>query len=169
MSVLYTSPTAHSVSNTVSELTLFSTVPALSADTLVVGTTIRTTIRGVLGTTGLFPPAMRVRAKIGATVICESFAVTAPLANAAAHYFTIEVLMTMRSLGGGGTAIGEGHMLCTEDASVIPKLFELATTTPQAVDTTIDNALDVTMQWGTASIFNSITAHHQIVEYLGAT
>lgn len=152
------------VANTVAETTIFGagvgtlTIPA---GRLTVGSTIRLRIRGVIGDTGT--PTLQVRFKLNATTFIDTGA-TALTTLIGTHGFEYTAEMTVRTAGAGGTAIGN-HILMVS-STLAPDLDSINTATT-AIDTTIAQVLNVTVQWGTANALNTITQTNVTMEILG--
>jgi hypothetical protein len=165
---IYVASSDVAVANTTTETTLFPSTLTIPADTVVAGTSFRLTISGSYTTT-LVPPTLRVRIKLGSVVVVDTGAVTSPIANAAAHFFDIQGIVEFRSIGASGTAKAEGRVFFAEDSSLVPKVFEFPPAFAASINTTVDQVLSVTAQWGTASLSNSITEKTLIVELIPST
>jgi hypothetical protein len=150
------------VSNTVTESTLFGTgVGSLSlpANFWAPGRVLRVRIKGVFSTTGT--PNVTLRGKLGATTIVSSGAV-ATVGTIANLAWTLELELMCRSAGVTGTIIGQGMFRYSGQAPI-----GLPATASITIDTTAASAINATIEWGTASGSNTITAHIGTVEVLG--
>jgi hypothetical protein len=151
------------VANTAAETTLTApgvgslTIPAAR---LVAGSTIRVRARGVIADTGT--PTVRFRVKIGATTFLDFGAVAFPTL-AGTHGWELEGEITVRTSGAGGTAIGNGCAWISVTGA--PDLDTVNTAT-SALDTTTAQAVDLTVQWGTANAANTITCTNLTMEIL---
>ena len=72
----------------------------------------------------------------------------------------------MRSLGITGSVIGHGYW---QELGAGPNNFQMINTAAVTIDTTNDQTIDVTVQWGTASASNTITSTNVVVELLRPT
>jgi len=156
--------TTVTLANSVAETTLTGagvgslTIPANS---LKIGTSIRITAKGTIGDTGT--PTFRLRIKLGATAYIDTGAVTFG-AFVGRHGWTLNAEITIRTIGAGGTAIGNGIMMVSTVGN--PDLDSVNEAT-SAINTTGALALDVTAQWGTANALNSVICTNLDVEVLG--
>ena len=113
-------------------------------------------------------PTLRIRVKFsGSTMIFDSAAQTMPLNVSASRIWSLDVLFVIIALGGAGIGTGGGSGLFLYFGSLVTSLlgFEV----PPAgggFDSTVDNTIDVTAQWGTASASNVIQTTSAIIETL---
>lgn len=156
--VLFTSTADGVVTNTTTETTIVGTgagVKTLKANSLVAGRTIRIRVRGKLTNTST--PLLTLKIKFGSTVVATT-AVTLP-SSLANDYIEYTVNLTCRTTGGSGTILPTSQFIY--NASVTGSVATAVT-----VDTTIDEAIDVTATWGAASASNSITGSLITIEIL---
>lgn len=157
---IYTAIADVTVANTTSELTLLSTTAIgsniIAANTLVVGQTYRIDVIGRI-TTGASNTDSTIKIKLdGVTLVTSLGSVPSNLTDA---YFELRFVFTVRGIGLAGTAIGQGRTLISPSSGIgTASIRRLAMNTIVAINTTQDNALDITYQWATASASNSITA-----------
>jgi len=152
------------VANTVVETSLLGAGVGslvIPAGRLSVGSTIRLRMRGVIADTAL--PTLQIRLKLNGTTYIDSGA-TALTALAGTHGWMYEADLTVRTAGAGGTAIGNGF--CMVSTPTPPDLDSTNTGTI-AIDTTAAQTLDVTAQWGTANVANTMTQTHVTMEIVG--
>lgn len=150
------------VASTTSETTLLGAgagSATLAANQLVAGSTVRVVIYGYMG--GVNTNTVRFRAKIGANTVLDSGTLTMT-ATSANFPFRLDIPMTVRTTGAGGTAIGQfiwdavsGTIAGTSTA------YNISAT--GTVDTTASNAVNVTIQWGTSSASNTITVTNLLI------
>lgn len=128
----------------------------LPPNKLAAGKTLFVTAGGRVSDTAT--PTFRVRIKIGATVILDTGAVafSGTIAN---NQWSIIAVITCRTAGVAGTVIGQGSFREEPDNRA-----GMANLAPVVVDTTISNLVDVTWEWGTASVSNTITCTNLIAE-----
>lgn len=149
------------VANTVTETTLIGTgqgSATLAANALVVGRTIRVTMRGHLSDTGT--PTLNLIVKLGATEVVSTGAVTLN-SSVTTIAFTLVADIVCRTVGGSGTVVANGVLIY--DDGTTHDLVKVAATT---IDTTSALAVNITATWGTASASNTITAQIATIEYL---
>lgn len=125
------------------------TVPA---NTLQVGSTFHFRLWGIHSATA--NPNVTVRVKLnGATIVTSGAVATG---NSTNQLFAIEVYATILTIGAGGTMFIQGEYMeyDTPNANV----YSMTTTTATSINTTIDQVVDCTYQWGTAALANSVTS-----------
>ena len=119
-----------------------------------IGDSFRVVIAGVLNVDN--NQTIRIRVKDGTSILADSGAKT--ISNIAGDVFSLNVDFTVRALGGPGVAsivtLGTFHYTKTSNASTQGFAFNNINNT--TFDTTIANALDITVQWGAANLGNSI-------------
>lgn len=167
MAILYYSTSETVIANTASEITMFPDIVTIPANESTASIGFLVDIRGFYYTT-LVPPTIRLRLKLGSTVIADTTALTAPVANVTGHIFNLNAELYFTAVGASGVALAQGRVLFTEDSTVVPKVFQLAVEAGVTVNTSVSNVLSATAQWGTASILNSIVSKKILVEYHGA-
>lgn len=158
MSVLYTAPSSTVVQNTTTETSLLPATITLPASESVAGQSFRLTVGGIYTTT-LAPPTVRIRVRLGSTVILDTAAQTPPEASSVVHYFEALCTFTYRTVGAAGTCQGSGRVLFTRGP--LPAdlaIFGMVNSGTTVVDTTVDEAIDLTAQWSAAAALNSITS-----------
>lgn len=146
------------VANTASELTLVGSgygSLTLPANFFITGKTIKVTVSGVRSATAA--PTIQIKVKLGSTTVLDSTAVTS--GNQTNQAFVIQGWITCRSAGGSGTVFCQGVYSEVGNAQ-----FGMANTGTQTIDTTTTQTVNVTVQWGTASSSNTITATNLILE-----
>jgi hypothetical protein len=105
-------------------------------------------------------PTLRVKVKIGGTIYLDTTAI-ALTALAGTHGWALDATITVRTVGAGGTALGNGQMYISVGAFID---LDTLNTVPVAIDTTIANTVDVTFQWGTANAANTETTTNLQIE-----
>lgn len=133
----------------------------IPAGRLQVGTTIRIRARGVIADTGA--TTLQIRIKVGANTFSDTGATALP-ALVGTHGWTLEADITVRKVGGPGSAIGNAFTYINVINSPDLDTTNTATT---ALDTTIANLVDMTFQWGAAAPGNTLTVTHFTMELLG--
>lgn len=160
--VLFTATADKTVANTTTQTTLYGTGVGsltLPANFLTVGRSLRVKLVGYVEDT--LSPTMQVRLKLGSSVVADSGATT--ITGSGTRIFQCEGTLTCRSTGASGTVIGQIWWL-SEDAFSDGWSTTSATTT---IDTTATQALDVTLEWGTANAANTCTITNATVEAFG--
>lgn len=164
--VIYLATADKTVASTASETSIIGTgigTLTLPANFFTVGKTVRVRVRGKIANTGT--PTMQVKAKLGSTSVYDSTAVTMTTITGTT-YFNIEFDLTCRTVGASGTVQAQGAMVYQTSTSALVGIAS-PSTAATTIDTTASNALDVTVQWGTSSASNTITATNTTVEVLG--
>lgn len=151
------------VANTGTETTLVSTgagivgTATLPANFFTAGKTIRLVAAGIYSTAATVAQTLTIRVKYGSTTLVATAAISKVnvLANRA---WSLDVLITCRTVGGTGTvyAQGVGGFFHWSSASV-PAAAELVSTGTVTIDTTAASALSVTAQWNSGAVGDTIT------------
>jgi hypothetical protein len=119
-----------------------------------VGDSFRAIFGGVLNAAN--NQTIRVRVKTGSVILLDSGA--QPITNITNDIFSLNIDFTIRQLGTAGVAsivaLGAFHYTKTSNATV--QGFAFNTVNSTTFNTTINNTLDVTVQWGSANAGNSI-------------
>jgi hypothetical protein len=155
---------AVNVNNTVTETTLLASAYNLQANYLTVGKTLKFRASGVIGNTAT--PNIRFRFKIGSGTVCDTGAVAMSTITGSMA-FDLSGYVTVRTIGGAGTAIGFLRADYQTANGTSPISVTAGTVSTTTIDTTAVNALNLTVEWGTASGSNTITITNLIVEVTG--
>jgi hypothetical protein len=119
-----------------------------------IGDSFRAIFGGVLNAAN--NQTIRIRVKSGAVIFLDSG--LQPITNITNDIFTLNIDFTIRALGGTGVAsiasLGSFHYVKTSNGAV--EGFGFNTVNNTTFDTTINNTLDVTVQWGSTNAGNSI-------------
>jgi hypothetical protein len=154
---LFTQTNSVTVANTVTETSLLGTgagTKTLPANFFVAGKELIGQIVGYIANTG--SPNIRFRIKLGATTILDSTA-TAMLAITGTNRFEINYRITCRTTGVSGTVIAQAMIKYYRDLSTeVP--ISIINTTTTTINTTTTQVVDTTVEWGTASVSNTITS-----------
>lgn len=99
---------------------------------------------------------LRIRIKTGSVVLADTGTIT--MSGATNKHWKLEIYFTVRAIGPSGTAsiVTAGTFMYTKDASTSFEGSNFSTETTSGFDTTVNNTLAVTVQWGTASTGDSI-------------
>jgi hypothetical protein len=94
---------------------------------------------------------LRIRIKSDGVVLADTGSII--MSAATNKHWKLDIYFTVRTLGGPGVAsiVTGGTFFYTKDASNAFEGTNFSTETFAGFDTTIDNTLEVTAQWGTAS------------------
>ena len=140
-----------SVVNTTTETTLIGASGTgyggskyVPANSLTVGKAYRLTFGGLIST-GSGGSTLTLRIKLGATTVLASSAIT-PSVTQSNKEWLVHVIVTGRASGASGLLTAMG-MIYTDAAPTL--VYSLRGTGGTTIDTTVDNAWDVTAQWGT--------------------
>ena len=119
-----------------------------------VGDSFRAVVAGVLNAAN--NQTIRIRVKAGSIILLDSGA--QPISNITNDTFSLNVDFTIRQLGGPGIAsivsLGTFHYAKTSNATVQGFAFNVVNST--TFNTAIPNTLDITVQWGSTNVGNSI-------------
>jgi hypothetical protein len=145
------------VSGTTSELSLIGGgVGTLSVppNSFQVGDSFTAIFGGVLNAAN--NQTIRIRVKSGAIILLDSLA--QPITNITNDVFSLNIDFTIRQIGVSGVAsivaLGSFHYTKTSNANLEGFAFNVINST--TFNTTVLNTLDVTAQWGSANVVNSI-------------
>lgn len=162
---IFTQTASTTVANTVTETTLIGSgvgTVTLPANFFVAGKTIRLTVLGIVSDTGT--PTLRIRVKLGSTTIGDTGAV-ALVGTVANDVFQGLYTLTCRTTGATGTVIGQGSFQF--DNSTNSGLFEgMPSTGTTTIDTTVSQAVSLTVEWGTADVADTISCTNVTLEVL---
>lgn len=119
-----------------------------------IGDSFRAIFGGVLNTAN--NQTLRIRVKSGSVLLLDSGA--QPITNITNNVFSLNIDFTIRQLGAAGVAsivsLGTFHYVKTSNGVTEGFAFNVINNT--TFDTTINNTLDVTVQWGSNNAGNSI-------------
>jgi len=99
---------------------------------------------------------LRIRVKSGAIILGDSGVITLP--GITAKFFDINLNFTIRTIGAAGVAsvATSGQFTYSKNASNAFEGVDFFFINNTTFDTTAGNTLDITAEWGTASLNNSI-------------
>jgi hypothetical protein len=99
---------------------------------------------------------LRIRIKTDSVVLADTGTIT--MAGTTNKHWKMEVYFSINQIGGSGTASIStgGTFMYTKDASNAFEGTNFSTETTTGFDTTINNTLTITAQWGAANTGNSI-------------
>ncbi len=160
-STLFSQTADKLVTNTVVETTLIGAgegTVTLPANDMVAGSSYNLSMFGILSTTA--NPTLQIKAKLGATTIGDSGAVS--MGNVTDQFFRAVVHFTVRSVGVSGTIIDVGLFEYIDPPN--SKSFSIVGSSTHTIDTTGAQAVDLTVEWGTASASNKITSQVAVLE-----
>jgi hypothetical protein len=149
------------IANTTAETTMTTTGTAnkytIPANSIIGSKVFRVTVMGKLSTTGA--PTLALRVKIGAATVVDFGAVTMPT-GVTDRAWIMECIIAGRQGGVSGNVVRSAKLIV---GGINPATMR---GTAVAVNTTIDNDMTFTAQWGTASASNSLTPEQLLIEYL---
>lgn len=158
---MYMALTDKTVTNTTTETTAFSSSfmgagLTLPANRAAQSTTIQIRGTGYYSVPLVTPGTLTYKVKVGGSTLATVTANTliAGITNAA---FDVNIDLVFRTVGTSGTlaVMGGSNFSATLGAS--RAFLDIVTTSDATVNTTIDNAIDVTLQWSLASASRTIT------------
>lgn len=102
---------------------------------------------------------LTIKIKANEDIIANPGPIT--LVSASNNYYDLELHFTVRAIGPSGTAqlMTSGWFLYNKASNNVPERIGFESLDATNFDTTIDNQLDITVQWGAASASNSIDSH----------
>ena len=154
---LFISTTDAVVLNTTDETTIVSTgvgsviIPASKLNKI--GVKFQTSVQGIISDTG--NPSFELRVKLGGLTIGDSGANS--LGSILNDHWRMDLEFVVRTIGVTGTIMATGGFVTAKDDH-----FSLVNLGTLVIDTTVDQTLDVTVQWGSANASNTVTC--QILE-----
>lgn len=154
---MFTSSSSVTVVSTTAETTILGGgVGSLTikANKLVAGKTVRVEGYGFFSTTAT--PTFNLRFKIGGTEFCSTGAVS-PSGTGAGFAFKLDFTCFHTGVSGDGYAYGT----VTMNGTIYHMIGSLTT-----VDTTIDNAINLTAKWSASSASNSVRTNITTIELL---
>lgn len=170
---IYTSTGGVAIANTVSESTFttsqtgYGTI-TLPANFFTTGKTLRLKIEGFYGVAVSTTANFQVR--LGTTSVASSGAVafSTGTIGSPAGYFDLEALVTAAATGGFGTGsvISQGRFLAGVQSSTQTTIIPVRSGATTSIDTTVSNAINTTLTWGTATTSNTMTPTNIIYEVL---
>lgn len=163
-SAIISQTSAVTLASSTTETTLLASAYTLQANYLTAGTTLRIKARGVIGNTAT--PTLRIRAKLGGATVYDTTAVTMSAITGSMD-MDIVIDISIRSVGGTGTAIGGGGLLYQTANNTAPLKISAPTASTTTIDTTANSSFDLTAQWGASSASNTLTVTTLTVEVLG--
>ena len=99
---------------------------------------------------------IRIRVKAGSVILADSG--TQTMSTAINDVWQFSINFTVRALGAAGVAsiVSLGVFHTTKQSNGAPQGFAFNTVNNTTFDTTISNTLEITAQWGAASLNNNI-------------
>jgi len=156
-------PGGNTIANTVVE-TAFSSSYTIPANALAAGNVLRLKMWGVYST-DVIAPTLRMKVKLGSTVILDSGAVSALVGASTNLGWSVNTDLSWFTIGASGTVDSQavGEFATAAAAAITINEANTATTT---IDTTATQAITVTITWGTANASNTITMRQFTIEWL---
>lgn len=148
---IYTQTTSVTVANTVTETSLLTSTVTLPANFFTIGKQLNIKVRGFHS--GVSTPTIRIRVKLGSTVILDTGVINS--GNSTNAYFDIDGVICCRTVGATGTVMSQGYFTELGGGA---GAFGMTNTAAATIDTTASLVYDVTVEWGTASASNTITS-----------
>lgn len=159
--LVYSNTAASSaIANTTAE-TAFS-IPSytIPAGSLVAGSVIRIKLWGWYSTAAI-APTINAKIKLGGTTYLATGAVTSVALASNAGWFA-DCVLTVFSIGAGGTVDAQAYVEFST-AATTGLSVNIANPSTQVLDTTVSQAITVTVQWGTANASNTITLQNAAI------
>lgn len=169
VAAIFTATADATITNTTSELSGLGTgigTKTLTANSTVIGRTIRIEGSGVYSAAVVSPGTLTIKIKLGSTVLASTV-LGAIVSGASNLGFQFEADFTFRTIGGSGTVVTAGSINYASNALGARLFGDLNNSGSSAtVDTTVDQAIDVTVTWQTASVSNIIKVTNSTIEVL---
>lgn len=145
------------ITNTTTETTLIDGgVGTLSvpADAFKVGDSFVAMLSGIISSVN--NETLRIRVKSGTTVLADSGLITMPTTTN--KHWDLDIHFTIRALGRPltGSIMTAGSLTYSKNSSNAFEGADFSFLNNTTFDTTIGNTLDITAQWGSANVNNSI-------------
>lgn len=151
------------IGNTIAETTFNRTI-TLGNNGFAVGDVIRLRAGGVYSTDAAGTVNLTIRAKVGASLIGEA-TVTLP-ASAASKGWWLDTQLTIRALGSTGTFRPGGGMIAFQDGTPNGASLTNFGGAAKAINTTVDQTVQITAQWSAARLNDLITMFSFTVEHV---
>ncbi len=170
--LLFAQTASVAVRDTATETTLISSgigTVTIPANYLVVGKTIRLRASGFFRTAGTGSQTLAIRFKYGSTTLLATRNSTAFAVAMTDLHWSIDCEFTVRSIGATGTVFAQAHPCFfyfsnTSNGIKAEILDSIATVT---IDTTASTAIDLTADWNSAAVGDTITCTNLTLEALG--
>lgn len=163
--VIFTTTATGIAQNTTAETTLITGAigtTALAANTFSEGRAIRLTAWGYYNT-AIVPDALTMRVKLGGVTLLSTGAQT-PAGTVSSGGWALNANIICRTTGGAGTAFSQGDF--PHFTGVTYANWPMVTTTAVTLNTTANNVLEVTAQWGGASAASELFMSNCVAELL---
>ncbi|MEE8263258.1 MAG: hypothetical protein V3R83_12420 [Gammaproteobacteria bacterium] len=144
------------VTNTLTETTLTGAGVGsltISAADLVEGAKFKINAQGIISDTG--NPNARIRAKLGSVLIGDTL--DNSLGSISDDHWILDMELVVRAEGAPGAVMASGGFLTSNNDH-----FAMVNVGTVGIDTTVDQTVNITFEWGTAAMGNIVTA--QILE-----
>lgn len=158
------------IANTGTETSLIGTGEGsltLPANTLIVGRSINFSLRGVYSTIAA-PGTLQFRVRIGGisgTVVLDSTAQTPPV-SAGNRGFELSGIIQCRSIGATGTVFSQGEVRLSSSATD-SVTWDMENTATSTIDTTTSQEFQISADWQTADVGNTITGTNFLFQIYG--
>lgn len=162
---LFTTTATGVAQNTTAETTLITGhigTTAIVANTFSEGRAIRLTAWGYYNT-AIVPDALTMRVKLGGATVLSTGAQT-PAGTVSSGGWSLNANIICRTTGGAGTAFSQGDF--PHFTGVTYANWPMVTTTAVTLNTTANNVLEVTAQWGGASAASELFMSNCVAELL---
>lgn len=151
-------PGGNTVANTVTE-TAFASTYTIPANALQQASVINVKAAGVYSTDAT-PPTVRIRVKLGSTTILDSGVVT--LLAVTDSGWWLDGQAAIFAAGGSGSLDAQG-LFVLNTGSGTSLAINLENTAAISIDTTANQAVTITVEWGTADADNTITMRQMAI------
>jgi hypothetical protein len=162
--ILWTKTDDTTVANTVAETTMLDTglgSKLLNPNFFLIGKVLKFMLRGYYTT--ILTPTLRFKFKLNPGGVIDTGAVSLTTVPAVKAWM-FSGFLTCRTTGGTGSIVIHG--LANWSTATIDTLGWDNSTGAVTLDTTAEQTMDITAQWGTANAVNTLTANEGYIEVL---
>ena len=157
-----TVPGGNTVANSAALTTLTSSY-TIPANGLSAGQVLEVNLAGVYGT-AVIAPTLQIQILIGATVVLTTGVITCVAALSGLSW-SARCTLLVQSIGVSGSIDAQGRMdFATAATTALSAL--IGNSSAFTINTTVTEAITVTVQWGVAAVASTITMRQMFVEWL---
>jgi hypothetical protein len=159
-------PAGNTIASTAAE-TAFNSSYTIPANSLSVGDVLRVKVYGVYSTDTIAPTIIG-KVKFGSVVMLTTGTINSLVGTSSNLGWWAEAEFIVQSIGASGAIEAQGYAEFAT-AATTGLSVNLTNTAAKTVDTTVSQAITVTIQWGTSSAANTISLREFTVEKLNTS
>lgn len=148
------SPAENTVSNTTDEVS-FSSKSTIPSNTLKAGDVLIIKCFGVYSIDAI-APSITAKVKLGGSTMLNTGSFTGFVGGVTDNFWTAEIRIAILTIGVSGTTYSSAILDFKTGATAVLAV-SVADPNTQTINTTQNNVVEVSVQWGTASANNSVT------------